>query len=350
MAPTARRGQMLTMVFACQPLGQVAASLVALIGVYAARHSIPVDPTNTTCDEDCIRAIDIIWRVVIGFGAILAAIALWFRITIIESPRYTLDVARDGLKAALDMSQYYPQHESVIELNVTEHASDVELAASSQFPTEPENSGQPVHNSHIQTANGNNDVLIANGQLTASKGLDQDTQSQSSRPVGHSPLINATDQVAQSSKDQNHSFWNIFWQDFKDHYWQKGNFRTLVATSLCWGLLDLPFYGLGTSDPAILNRIWSDSPNVDRHIYGALLQNAWQSLLMIQTGAIIGVLITLYSIKPLGTRVIQMNGFFWLFILFVVIGASYKHLLNTHRSSAIVVLYILCQIFFNFGT
>jgi hypothetical protein len=44
-----------------------------------------------------------------------------------------------------------------------------------------------------------------------------------------------------------------------------------------------------------------------------------------------------------------MIGFFLLFTLFIVIGSSFKTLINDGRNSAIVVLYLICQIFFNFG-
>ena len=87
---------MLTAVFACQPLGQLAATLVAMIGVFAARHSIP-DTTPSTCTGNCLHSVDILWRVIVGFGAFVAAAALWFRLTVIESPRYTCEVAQDDL-------------------------------------------------------------------------------------------------------------------------------------------------------------------------------------------------------------------------------------------------------------
>jgi PHS family inorganic phosphate transporter-like MFS transporter len=79
------------------------------------------------------------------------------------------------------------------------------------------------------------------------------------------------------------------------------------------------------------------------------MANAWQSLLIVSLGAILGNLITLISINRLGRRTIQINGFFWLFVLFLVIGTSYRKLMDTQRSSVLVVLYILTQIFFNFG-
>jgi PHS family inorganic phosphate transporter-like MFS transporter len=46
------------------------------------------------------------WRVLIGFGAVPACIALYYRLTIPETPRYTFDVARDIEKANDDVGAY----------------------------------------------------------------------------------------------------------------------------------------------------------------------------------------------------------------------------------------------------
>src|SRR3978361_2251155 len=46
------------------------------------------------------------WRVLIGFGAVPACIALYYRLTIPETPRYTFDVARDVEKANDDVVAY----------------------------------------------------------------------------------------------------------------------------------------------------------------------------------------------------------------------------------------------------
>ena len=46
------------------------------------------------------------WRVLIGFGAVPACIALYYRLTIPETPRYTFDVARDVEKAGDDVEAY----------------------------------------------------------------------------------------------------------------------------------------------------------------------------------------------------------------------------------------------------
>ena len=46
------------------------------------------------------------WRTLIGFGAVPACIALYYRLTIPETPRYTFDVARDVEKANDDVEAY----------------------------------------------------------------------------------------------------------------------------------------------------------------------------------------------------------------------------------------------------
>ena len=46
--------------------------------------------------------IDYCWRIIIGVGAIPAAVALYYRMTIPESPRHTMDVTRDLAKAESD--------------------------------------------------------------------------------------------------------------------------------------------------------------------------------------------------------------------------------------------------------
>lgn len=73
---------MLTLVFACQPLGQLAASLVSLIAIVRQRNGIPSDSTAYTdstpqnCNEECMQTLDSVWRWIIGVGVIPAVIAL----------------------------------------------------------------------------------------------------------------------------------------------------------------------------------------------------------------------------------------------------------------------------------
>lgn len=46
------------------------------------------------------------WRIIVGFGALPACFALYYRITIPETPRYTFEVTRDVEKADADIRAY----------------------------------------------------------------------------------------------------------------------------------------------------------------------------------------------------------------------------------------------------
>jgi MFS transporter, PHS family, inorganic phosphate transporter len=100
---------MMGAVFAMQGIGQFGAGIVALICVAGYKDALltaNVKPYYNACEGDCARAVDQIWRIVIGFGAVPASVALYYRLTIPETPRYTFDVARDVEKAAEDTRAY----------------------------------------------------------------------------------------------------------------------------------------------------------------------------------------------------------------------------------------------------
>lgn len=105
-ATTKWRGAMIGAVFAMQGIGQLGAALIAFIATAAFKHQITRGQELSTCDTECKQAVDRIWRIVIGFGAVPACIALYYRLTIPETPRYTFDIARDVEKAAADSEAF----------------------------------------------------------------------------------------------------------------------------------------------------------------------------------------------------------------------------------------------------
>ena len=115
-ASTGSRGRLMTAVFTAQGWGNfgtqrnfympveadnaklvLAASLVALITVHAYRDSILSDNFND------LKHVDYCWRILIGLGCVSGAIALYFRLTIPETPRFTMDIERDIQKARTDI-------------------------------------------------------------------------------------------------------------------------------------------------------------------------------------------------------------------------------------------------------
>ncbi len=105
-ATTKWRGAMMGSVFAMQGIGQFAAGIIALIVTSGFKESLLTASSVSQCSGVCQIAVDKMWRVIIGFGAVPGCIALYYRLTIPETPRYTFDVSRDVVKAGSDVKAY----------------------------------------------------------------------------------------------------------------------------------------------------------------------------------------------------------------------------------------------------
>jgi len=103
---TKHRGGIVAAVFAMQGLGQLAASLMALIVVSIYKEHLQGVPDVASCSGDCVAAVDRMWRILIAFGGIPGWFALYYRLTIPETPRYTFDVLFDVEKASVDTRRY----------------------------------------------------------------------------------------------------------------------------------------------------------------------------------------------------------------------------------------------------
>jgi len=97
-AATKIRGRMMTAVFAAQGWGNFTAGLVSLIVVVSFKHKILAEPALNQLEH-----ADIMWRIIIGIGCIPGVIALYFRLTIPETPRFTMDIERNVLQATDDI-------------------------------------------------------------------------------------------------------------------------------------------------------------------------------------------------------------------------------------------------------
>lgn len=97
---------MMAAVFANQGFGQLAAGIITLIVTAGFKGSLLTAADASSCDGVCKLAVDKMWRIIIGMGAVPGCIALYYRLTIPETPRYTFDVSRDIVKAGSDIKAY----------------------------------------------------------------------------------------------------------------------------------------------------------------------------------------------------------------------------------------------------
>ncbi|KAG6808565.1 hypothetical protein H0H92_003703 [Tricholoma furcatifolium] len=96
-ASPSTRGRMIVGTFSAQGWGTFTAGLVGLIITAAYKDSI----LNPATFES---AVDSQWRILIGLGCVPGVIALYCRLTIPETPRWTLDVERNVQEASNDIN------------------------------------------------------------------------------------------------------------------------------------------------------------------------------------------------------------------------------------------------------
>ena len=323
-APRRFRARMMSWVFFAQPMGQLLANVLSLAAVEGYRPYI----TNTakSCSVDgvedlvCFRSIDRLWRLVIGIGIMPAVLALGFRFTIPESPRYKLDILQNASTVYEDTKNYY----GAPELDA-EHGELEVLPAMAE--AEPRRS--------ISSEIAPDDVIDS----------DSDDERRSGAAFTR-PVVASRNELPPG--DPNYVPPLASWTDAKNFFITEGNWQYLLGTSLAWLFLDFAFYGLGLSSPQIVSHIWQDPNNGRPNVFASLRDNSVHTLIMVSIGTIIGGLLMIKVIKYASPKVIQFWGFLALFVLFIVTGSAWTKLLDTSRSG-LIVLYVLSHITFNLG-
>jgi PHS family inorganic phosphate transporter-like MFS transporter len=106
----------------------IAAAIVGLICVAAYHGPIIRSPTL-----DHVASIDPIWRLVIGLGCVPGVIALYFRLTIPETPRFTMDIERNIQQASADIKAVMAGGNGYVDPDATIHRVEAPRASWSDF-------------------------------------------------------------------------------------------------------------------------------------------------------------------------------------------------------------------------
>lgn len=294
---------MIASVFFMQPLGQTMGNIVSIIVIAISRKQNPVGDA---------RAIDQMWRWVIGIGAVPGVIGVIFRLAIPETPRFLLDIDDDPIKAEFDATELFGDNISNTELERTSW----DLPTSESFPAD-------------------------NHPSTASLAV------QKNWTVGEPPTVTLN------------SHWTLSRKDIKQYFWTERNWITLVGTTLSWLLLDFGYYGINLSSPKFLAKTWgsldisgptpywktSDDPKKD--IYEMFSNTSLYALLILNLGSLIGGALMIALVPKVNRVSLQKYGFLVTAAIFTAMGVMF---LTTHRTGTpAIVLYVLGQIAFNFG-
>lgn len=291
---------MMTAVSLSQPLGQLFAGLVS---AFVARQALKLGTLGfdrKMCDDRCMG--DYAWRFIIAIGLVPTIIALVFRLTIPESPRYTLDVVDNPRQAAAAAARLYHNPTTT---SVTYPVPRVSRTSKSR----PKEKLQPCR-----------------GHLTKPE---------------------------------------TFLSGFRNFMWDEGNWRYLAGTSICWFLFDFAFCGLGMSQPRHLAERWSSnsfqdsgladwsqihSNSTELHtVYDFLHQQASTSLLITTIGVLTGSCAVFFLVDHLDRRKLQVFGFIGLFAILLFLGVQFSQFCKESHSILIPFFQLLSHVSFNIG-
>ena len=248
-APRKHRARMLAFVFWMQAIGQVLVYAIALIILAAYRSKLsPCVPMerDIPLDGTCLRMLDKTWRWVVGLGAVPAAVAIFFRLTIPQSPRYLMYATDQVDKAAVETAAYYGPSEVPFEMQQCQSGFLV------------------AQNTQNGTFRGWGSSGFESGMTTVQqnaipKSLHSQQRSESSRPASRGSSVPSLEpgMTARRSSILDEELSRLsWWAEFQDYFFNQGNWRLLAGTAGTWFLLDIPFYGLALSSASIINAVW----------------------------------------------------------------------------------------------
>ncbi|KAI3459502.1 hypothetical protein Pfo_016165 [Paulownia fortunei] len=99
------RGAFIAAVFAMQGFGILAGGMVAIIVSASFKSEFPAPAYETNALDSTVPEADYVWRLILMFGALPAALTYYWRMKMPETARYTALVAKNAKQAASDMSK-----------------------------------------------------------------------------------------------------------------------------------------------------------------------------------------------------------------------------------------------------
>ncbi len=241
-----------------------AAVLIAFIITAAYKDAIIASPTTTH-----VANIDPMWRLLIGLGCVPGVVALYFRLTIPETPRFTMDVER----------------------NIQQATADIKTVVA----------GEELKNS--------DDLAVQ--RVEAPRATFRDFRQHFGKFENAKVLFGTS--------------WSWFALDvsffFCKHRGGSGNLNQNTHTQIA-------FYGLGLNSSIILEAIGFGAPTdkTARGLYVNLVKVSTGNLILSAAGLIPGYWVSFLFIDSWGRKPIQLMGFTMLTILFVIMGTYFNPL------------------------
>ncbi|SPN97811.1 related to high-affinity phosphate permease, phosphate-repressible [Cephalotrichum gorgonifer] len=322
-ASSRSRGRMLSSVFMMQPIGQALAQLVGLWVLLGRENMFGLKAMqcglNTKYDEECRKAVDGIWRIVIGCGAVPAVLAIIFRFFLFDSGIYSLEVRNKAGAALRNTQKVYgapTEGQDVFPMGGN-GVLNRSRESTSPRPMPIQFTKADMYRFFIQE--GNWYYLLGTSATwffldVSFYGLSLDNRGTLSDMWATSPSVELNESLA---------CWN---------------------SSLPGGESMLPRWKLNGLP------IWqTDSTLPCNTIYDVLVEQAYQYLLTVSVASIAGSACFVIFVNRLPRRLWLTVSFFVLFIVFIVTGGVYYAVNKGPASPATLAFVALCHFLFNFG-
>lgn len=322
---TQSRGTMLSSVFLMQPIGQAVAQLVGLWVLLGFEDTKKLRDMRCGLDslyqEECRKAVDGIWRIVIGSGAIPALLAIIFRFFLFDCGLYSLEVRNKPAVAIMNTQRVYgaPVTGGTI-------ASSFPLQSNGRYRSRSDTGerAMPVQFTRQDMYN----YFIRDGNWTYLLG------------------------TAASWFFLDVSFYGVSLDNrgTLSDMWATGPNPVIDETLECW-TSSLP--GGKSTVPSwrtIGLPVWqTDSTHPCNTIYDVLIEQTKQYLLTVSVASISGSACFIIFANKIPRRQWLTTSFFLLAVFFIITGGIYYGVHRTAAAPVIVVFVGVCHFLFNFG-
>ncbi|KAG2543436.1 hypothetical protein PVAP13_9NG745700 [Panicum virgatum] len=99
------RGAFIAAVFAMQGFGILFGTIIAIVVSAAFRNAYPAPSYAENAAASLVPQADYVWRIILMFGTVPAALTYYWRMKMSETARYTALVARNTKQASADMTK-----------------------------------------------------------------------------------------------------------------------------------------------------------------------------------------------------------------------------------------------------
>ncbi|KAL6858586.1 inorganic phosphate transporter [Trichoderma novae-zelandiae] len=318
---TQSRSSLLASVFLMQPVGQALAQIIGLLVLIGFNNTHGLKEKrcglDTLHEEECRRAVDGIWRIVIGSGAVPALLAIIFRFFLFDCGLYSLEVKSKPAVAIMNTQRVYGAPPGTNSNNVQMNPTRGIQAENSPGPMPIQFSKEDLYNYFIR--DGNWYYLL--GTSAAWFFLDVSFYGLSLDNRGTLADMWATSKPTPINSSL--SCW--------DSSLPGGN-----STVPSWVTAGFPVWQTDKTEPC-------------NTIYDVLIQQTKQYLLTVSLASIAGSVCFIFFANSIPRKQWLTVSFFVLAILFIITGGVYYGVHQESAAPATVVFVAICHFMFNMG-